>query len=82
MVLKGTADSKLRKFEVANYCLSIGGFQELEVFLAKHGEMRNRNDGFIGLLIVNNPFPKGETEGKQKLQATTAEDTRSPQPDS
>ena len=55
------------KIEVANYCLSIGGFQQPEVFLAEHGEMRNRNGGVIGWLIVSCPFPS-ESRVKPRLQ--------------
>ena len=54
---KGTADSKLKKIEISDYSLSIGGFQQPEVFLSEHGDMRKRNDDFIGRLIVTCPYP-------------------------
>ena len=56
-ISKGTADSKMKKVEVRDYSLSIGGFQQPEVFLMEHSDLKNRNDGFIGRLIVSCPFP-------------------------
>ena len=42
---------------MSNYSLNIGGFQQPDLFLSEHEDMRKRSNKFIGRLIVKCPSP-------------------------
>ena len=54
---KGTTYSKLKQNEVSNNSLNIEGFQQPELHLSEHGDMRKQSDSFISRLNVKCPFP-------------------------